>query len=384
MRIALIGTRGVPARYGGSETAAEEIYSRLAQRGHETVVYCRRNRVDPKQKSYRGIRTVVLPSINTKALDTLSHSFLSICDLVLHKRADIVQFHGIGNSILFPLVRLSGRKVVAAVDGQDWRRDKWNWLERLYLRMSLNLAVMWSNAVFVDAPTAQAFCTRKFGREFPLISYGAEVIETEGTSTLEQHEVKPDQYILFVGRLIPEKGVHHLIQAYEQVDTDYPLLIVGDNPYHPDYVASLKATTDRRIHFLGPIYGEPFWELVNNCYVYVQPSEVEGTSPMLLSAMGAGKCVVVNGIQENLDVIGDAGVAFAKNTATDLADILQALINDPARVTSLGRAARARVHKYYSWDTVADQHEELYASVAPRVSSRIDQHERLGSVDNVR
>lgn len=362
LRIALIGTRGVPARYGGSETAAEQIYSRLAERGHQVVVYCRRHMVDPKQEWYKGIRTIVLPSINTKALDTITHSFLSMWDVILKDRADIVHFHGIGNAILFPLLRLFGIKVVVGVGPMDWERDKWNQIEKLYLRASLDMAVHWSDTVYVDSVAAQRFCKEYFGRDFPLIAYGAEVRYTSGVGTLERFGLEREKYILFVGRLIPEKGVHHLIKAFEQVKTNYHLVIVGDNPYHPEYVNSLRSTQDPRIQFVGPVYGEGFWELCSNCYIYVQPSEVEGTSPVLLSAMGCGRCVVVNGIQENLDVIGDTGLAFEKNNPQDLARILSELLEQPEYVYQLGQTARQRVKQNYDWDTIACLTEQLYYS----------------------
>jgi len=364
MRIALLGTRGIPANYGGSETAAEEIYSRLAAWGHNVVVYCRKHKVDPSQEWYKGIRTVVLPSINTKSLDTISHSFFSVLDVVVHNRADIVHFHGIGNAMLFLILRLFGKRVVVGVDGMDWKRNKWNWLEKFYLRLSLNLAIWWSDAVYVDSLSAQRFCKDYFGREFPLISYGAQVRSIPASTTLTKYGLEREKYILFVGRLIPEKGVHYLIRAFEETETDYRLVIVGDNPYNPEYVASLKSTRDTRILFVGYVYGDGFWELCSNCYLYVQPSEVEGTSPVLLSAMGCGRCVVVNGIQENLDVIGDAGMAFLPNDPQDLARTLKELLEQPDRVHAFGEPAKLRIAEHFSWDNVALLTEQLYHSLA--------------------
>src|SRR5665647_470296 len=210
MRVALIGIRGLPAHYGGSETAAQEIYPRLAARGHAAVVYCRRHSVDPDQEWFEGVRTVVLPSLNTKALDTISHSFLSMLDVVARNRADVIHFNGIGNAVLFPLFRLFGKRVVAGVDGMDWTRGKCNRFERHYLRFALDLAVRWADAVYVDSREAQRLCQDLYGRTFPLIAYGTQVRESAGTSALEEHALKAEKYLLFVGRLIPEKGVHYL------------------------------------------------------------------------------------------------------------------------------------------------------------------------------
>ena len=166
-----------------------------------------------------------------------------------------------------------------------------------------------------------------------------------------------------MGRFIPEKGVHYLIKAYEQIKTDYPLVLVGDNPFNKEYVQSLKATKDSRIIFTGFLYGESFWELCCNCYIYVQPSEVEGTSPVLLSAMGAGRCVVVNGIQENIDVIGNTGIWFQKNNYEDLARILRELLLQPQYVTDLGNKAFIHIKENYDWNKIAQHTESLYRSL---------------------
>ena len=370
VRVALIGIRGLPAQYGGSETAAQEIYPRLAARGHDAVVYCRRHSVDPAQRWYEGVRTVVLPSVNTKALDTITASFLALLDVAVNDRADIVHIHGIGNAALFPLFRLFGKRVVTGVDGMDWTRAKWNRAERAYLRLALYLAVKWADDVYVDSLEAQRLCRALYGRRFPLIAYGTQIRRGEGLEALDRHGLEPEKYFLFVGRLIPEKGVHYLIDAYRQVETDFPLVIVGDNPYQPEYVQQLKDAADGRVLFVGTEFGEAFWQLCANCYVYVQPSEVEGTSPVVLSAMGCGRCVVVNGIQENVDAIGEAGLAFYRNDVDDLAGLLRELLANPAWVRQLGAAARARARELYDWDKITDQHEELFWSVVERRRGR--------------
>ena len=370
VRVALVGIRGLPAEYGGSETAAAEIYPRLAARGHDVVVYCRRHKVDPRQRWYDGVRTVVLPSVNTKALDTITASFLALIDLIINDRADIVHVHGIGNAILFPLFRLFGKRVVTAVDGMDWTRAKWNLAERAYLRLALYMAVHWADGVYVDSREAKRLCQTIYGREFPHIAYGTQIRCEAGTDALKRHGLEAEKYILFVGRLIPEKGVHYLIDAYRKLETDFPLVIVGDNPYHPAYVQRLKDGADDRVRFVGPEFGEAFWELCANCYVYVQPSEVEGTSPVLLSALGCGRCVVVNGIQENLDAVGDAGLAFFRNDVDDLAALLAELVAKPTWVRKLGAAAQEHARREYDWDRITDQHEELFRVVLSRHEER--------------
>jgi glycosyltransferase involved in cell wall biosynthesis len=362
MRIALLGTRGVPARYGGSETAAEQIYSRLSKK-HHIIVYCRNHMVDSRQSEYKGIKTIVLPSINTKSLDTISHSFLSVIDLIFFNRVDIVHFHGIGNSILIPILKLFNKKVVIGIDGMDWERGKWNFIEKIYLRLSLYFAVFWGDKIYVDSLSAQRFCKSKFNKEYPLISYGAEIRNINTVEYLRKFGLEKEKYILFVGRFIPEKGIHNLIKAYELIETDFPLVLVGDNLYNREYVNSLKSTKDKRIIFTGSIYGDGFWELICNCYFYVQPSEIEGTSPVLLSAMGNGRCVVVNQIPENCDVIGESGLYYKKNNPNDLAIVMNELLSSPDLVEKMGEKAKYRVEKKYNWDVIAAQTESLYESL---------------------
>jgi len=322
--------------------------------------------VDPSQRWYEGVRTVVLPSVNTKSLDTITATFSALLDLAVTNRADIVHVHGIGNAVLFPLFRLLGKRVVVGVDGMDWMRAKWNRPQRAYLRFSLYLALKWADQVYVDSLQAQRLCRNRYGRDFPYIGYGTQVRSTTGADALERHDLERDKYILFVGRLIAEKGVHNLIEAYGRVTTDLPLVIVGDNPYQRDYVERLKAAADSRVRFVGTEFGDGFWELCANCHIYVQPSEVEGTSPVLLSAMGCGRCVIVNGIPENVDAIGDAGVAYRRNDVADLARVLTQLLGEPDSVHALGSAARERAMRHYDWDAIADMHEDLFQSLMLR------------------
>jgi glycosyltransferase involved in cell wall biosynthesis len=182
-------------------------------------------------------------------------------------------------------------------------------------------------------------------------------------SFVREKGLMPNEYILFVGRLVPEKGVHHLISAFERVKTDKNLVIVGDNIHDREYVTSLKNTKDSRIRFLGFVYGESYQQLNSHAYIYVQPSELEGTSPALLGAMGFGNCVVVSDIPENLETIGNAGIAFRKNDPKDLADKLQMLIDNPSEVGKYKRLAIERVQKHYSWEVVTDQYEQVCLGV---------------------
>jgi glycosyltransferase involved in cell wall biosynthesis len=363
MRIAIIGIRGLPPRYGGSETMAEEVGKRLVRAGHEVVVYSRYHNLlkgEKPLKEFKGIRLIHLPSINTKNLDTLTHSILAFWHCGLRNTADAVFIMNPGHACLLPILMLFRKRFIVQVDGMDWTRKKWNLLVRMLFRMSMNLVNLWSKEVLTDNPAMLDWYKDTYHKEINILPHGANVAESEGTAELEKHGLKPKDYYLFVGRLIPEKGVHYLIDAYKKVTTEKPLVIVGGSEYTTDYVKRLKTNGNHRIRFLGYIYGEGFRQLISNCYVYVQPSEVEGTSPVLLTAMGYGQCVLVNGIPENLYTIGDAGFSFSKNDVDDLARRLQELDTDPDAVTACGERVRNRVLEHFNWYRIAAETLKLF------------------------
>ena len=363
MRIAMLGGRGVPAHYSGSETCVEEVGARLAQRGHEVVVYCRRHNSQTDAKTYKGMRRVVLPSLNTKHFDTPSHTLIALLHNFATRPADVLHFHGVGNSLFLPWLKVMPGKTVVTVDGPDWERPKWGRLARRVLKTSARLAIGLADAIITDSLVSQRYCRDHFGKKTEYIPYGAHVIEVEACDALAAYGLDRRGYILFVGRLVPDKGVHLLIEAFEGLQADLNLVIVGDSPIFPDYVRRLKSTRDPRVKFLGFVFGEPYRQLCAHAYAYAQPSLVEGTSPALLAAMGAGNCVVVNSIPENLETIGDAGLAYARNDPVDLRRVLRALIDDPGMVDCYRARAQQRVNDVDNWDTIALNHERLYQAL---------------------
>lgn len=358
LRIAIIGVRGLPPRYGGAETMAEELGRRFVRAGHEVVVYCRHHNLDKGERplrEYKGMRLVHLPSVNTKVLDTLTHSFLACWHVGLFNTADKVYVFHPGHGYLLPILMLFGKKYMVGVDGADWTRKKWNLPSRAFLRIAVHLSNMWSKEMMTDNPVMRDWFRKAYGRELHVLPQGANAVELEeGAVELEKHGLAPGGYYLFVGRLIPEKGVHYLLEAFRRVRTDKPLVIVGGSEYTNDYVEGLHAASGERVRFLGYIYGEGFRQLMQHCYVYIQPSEVEGLSPVLLTAMSYGKCVVVNGIPENLYAIGDAGLSFEKNDVGELASTLQRLEEHPEEVEAAGKRVRDRVRKHFNWDNIAE------------------------------
>ncbi len=363
MRIAMMGSRGIPARYGGSETAIEEIGERLVGRGHGVVVYCRRHNSLSGERRHRGLERVVLPSINTKNLDTPSHTLLSVLHAIVFRKADVYHFHGMGNGLFLPLVRLARKRSVVTIDGPDWERPKWGRLARLALKLSAWLCVKFADALIIDNFSAQDYFDEHFGTRGVYIPYGAHLESAARTDALTSLGLEPRRYVIFVGRLIPDKGCHTLVEAWKRVRSDMKLVLVGDNPYFQDYIRELKANADERVLFPGYVFGEPYRQLVSHAYLYAHPLFVDGTSPSLLQAMGFGNCIVLSDIREAMDVAGDVGYSFRVGDASDLARVLQTLLDDPQLVAAARERSRRKVTEHYNWDLVTDQHEALYRQV---------------------
>lgn len=359
MKIAIIGTRGIPANYGGFETFAENLSTRLVQKGHEVTVYCRANNIRIKERVYKGVRLVVLPSLKHKYFDTIAHTFFSVFH-VLFTRVQIAYFCNPINSVFTFIPRLFGKKTIINVDGLEWKRGKWNRLGKAAHKISEYLATVFPNKIVTDSKTIRDYYRVKFGRETEYISYGADISERmHGGPFLRLLSLKEKGYILYVSRLEPENNAHVLIEAYEKVKGDMPLVIVGDAPHSKYYINKIKSTKDPRIKFLGSIYGERYFELLRNAFAYVHGNEVGGTNPALLEAMASGNCVIVNGVSFNKEVIGDSGLSYEPGNRNDLKNKIEYLLDHPRDVERYGMLAVERIKKYYNWDNVINKTEKL-------------------------
>jgi glycosyltransferase involved in cell wall biosynthesis len=356
MKLAILGTRGIPANYGGFETFAEELSTRLAARGHDVTVYGRSNNIQYKGKEYRGVKLVILPTIGTKHLDTVSHTFLSVVHAI-PRRFDVALICNAANALFAAIPRITGTPVALNVDGIERKRRKWGLAGRTYYRISEYLATLIPNVIITDAAVIREYYRKEYGVSSRMIAYGAECSRQLTTEIQQRLGLKPREYILYVSRLEPENNAHRVIEAYESVRTDKPLLIVGDAPYAHEYIASLKATSDARIHFPGALYGVAYRELQSHAYIYVHATEVGGTHPALIEAMGAGNCVLVFDTPENREVVGDSGLFFS--SAEELSRLLQTAVDDPMLVEDYRVKARARAVANYSWDAIADEYERL-------------------------
>lgn len=364
MKIAILGTRGIPANYGGFETFAEELSARLVSRGHDVVVYGRSNHIAYRGARYRGARVKYLPTIAHKYLDTVAHTFLSTLHVMLTERGvDAILYCNAANALFAFWPRLLGIRTAINVDGLERQRRKWNALGRAWYRLSEWLATFLPDGMVSDAEVIRAYYRAEYGRDSWFIPYGADAQRDERTAALDALGLKPDEYFLYVSRLEPENNAALVMEAFAQVKTAKKLVIVGSAPYASEYIARLKATTDSRVLFPGGIYGDGYRQLQSHAFAYVHATEVGGTHPALIEAMGRGCATLYLNTPENAEVTGDAAQPF-EATAESCAACLTRMLGDAAWRDDLRRRARDRVATRYNWETVTSQYEDLFRHLA--------------------
>jgi glycosyltransferase involved in cell wall biosynthesis len=366
LRIGAFGFRSLPPQSGsaGADKFAIELYPRLVEHGHSFVAY---NRVYKRDASppttYRGIRLVNLRTISKSGFDTLWHSFKATIHIILYNTADIIHIHNGGNSIWALPLRAFGKKVFVSQDGIDWRRRKWPWYGKAWLYLSTYITAHVPNRVIFDNIYSRSVFEKKFKKRFDYIPYGSEVSHPDGTKqVLEKYGLKPKEYFLFVGRFIPDKGLHYLIPAFECVETNKNLVMVGGAPHASAYERSIKSTKDKRILFPGFIYGDDTTVLMANAYAYIQPSDVEGLSPVILTIMGLGTPLICSDIQENLFAVADTALTFRQASTESLRSALEYALTDPDEMARLAAKAADRAKENFNWSRVVEQHLELFRS----------------------
>jgi glycosyltransferase involved in cell wall biosynthesis len=363
MRIAMLGTRGVPARYGGFETAVEEIGRRLADRGHRVVVYCRTAGDETSRpQRHLGMELVHLPAARTRALETLSHSALSVGHLLGH-RTDAAFVFNAANAPLLPLLRAARIPVATHVDGLEWKRAKWGPVGQRYYRAAESMAVRWSDALIADAVGISDYYRHEFGAPTTLLTYGAPLIEP-GSDRLADLGLEPGEYHLAVARFEPENHVDVIVEGYTRSSATRPLVVVGSAPYSDAYTARVHAAADDRVRFLGGVWDQvQLDQLYANAYTYLHGHSVGGTNPSLLRAIGAGAAVLAYDVDFNREVVAEAGRFFV--SPADVAALVDAAEAEPRRVRTAGRRAR-ELAAGYDWDDVASGYERLALALARR------------------
>jgi glycosyltransferase involved in cell wall biosynthesis len=357
MKLAILGTRGIPANYGGFETFAEELSTRLVARGHDVTVYGRSNNVKYREPLYKGVGITILPTIGTKYLDTVTHTFLSVLH-ALPRGFDCLLICNAANAIFTVIPRFIRTPVALNVDGIERKRKKWGLAGRGFYRFSEYLATIIPDVIVTDAAVIREYYMKEYGKPSAMIAYGTECSRTDTMVVLDRLGIRPHQYFLYVSRLEPENNAGLVIKAFETVQTTHACLIVGDAPYAQKYIEEIKTTRDPRIRFPGAIYGQGYRELQSHAYAYIHATEVGGTHPALIEAMGAGNCVIVYDTPENREVVGDCGLFFQDSET--LARQLEFTIRNPEIVRQLVIKAAERAQDKYSWDAVTSAYEKLF------------------------
>lgn len=368
MRIAMMGTRGVPARYGGFETAVEEVGRRLVDRGHEVVVYCR----NPGQEAteHLGMHLVNLPAVRRRSAETLSHTALSVSHAVTRARPDVAFVFNAANAPFLPPLRGAGIPVAVHVDGLEWKRAKWGPRASAYYRWAEARSTRWADAVIADAHGIADHLAEAHHVRAWYIPYGAPIVHPDA-SRLTEVGLASREYHLVVARFEPENHVREIVAGYVSSRSQWPLIVVGDAPYADAYRAEVRsaAGTDPRVRFQGSVWdGDLLDALYAHAASYLHGHSVGGTNPSLLRALGAGAPVIAYDVAFNREVAGGAGVWF--RTPADVARSCEAAEEDPAAAEERGRSGQVDVSTRYRWDDVAESYEALGRDLLSRRRAR--------------
>ena len=366
-RILVLGSRGIPASYSGYETMIEALAPRLAERGWPVTVYCRSHYVDRRRRSHRGVGLVVLPTLRTKYGDTPVHTVLSCLHATLLGRGARAALVVNGaNALFLPLLWPRRIRTALHVDGIEKQRAKWSWPGRLVYAASERLACLLPGVTISDAEVIAGHYRDRYGRGTTMIRYGVEPEPVAGHAVLDELELEPRRYFLYVSRFEPENNPHRVVAAYARVGGALPLVMVGDAPYASDFIAEMKRTADSRVRFPGAVYGERYRGLLSSALATVHATEVGGTHPALVEAMGYGNCVLVNDEPANRETAADAAVYFDVQNPESLTAAFEQARRDPSRAQRLGERAAQRAAHEYNWDRVTDQYEALFLRLSRR------------------
>lgn len=373
MKIAMIGQKGIPARSGGIERHVEELASELAARGHEVLVFCRSWYVWPI-RDYKGVRCIKTPTIPTKHLDAIVHTFTSIIRAA-YEKVDIFHFHGVGPALLswLPKILRPSAKVIVTFHCIDRHHQKWGWFARFMLAYGERAAVSFPDATIAVSKTLETYCRMSYGTNAKYIPNGAHIPQTDADPALVKvFGLEPGKYLMMCSRLVKHKGAHLLIEAWQKMKTEYPeltkkmkLAIVGGSAFTDDYVASLRQITkdDPTIVMTGTQTGSTLHALFLNSYANVHPSESEGLPIAVLEAMSYGKCVLSSDIPENLELTEDLGLTFRRGNVEELKTQMVQMLRDSESVRAMGKKAREHIAKHYDWKDIAETTEYLYELV---------------------
>lgn len=365
LRIAAFGGfRSIPPKAGaaGSDKFALELYPRIVAKGHSLIAY---GRIYPGDKDalhyeYEGVKIKYFKTVKKAGFDTLVHSAKAAFHVIFRNTADVVHLHSGANSMWALLLRMAGKRVVVTQFAMDWKRDKWPWYGKLFYKISNYLTAYCPNAVAFDNVFTKEFFEKKFNRQYKFIPYGSEVkTPPDNIDILQKLGIKKGEYFLFVGRFIPDKGLHLLVAAFAALKTDKKLVLIGGSPNPSEYEAAVKNTKDERVIFPGYVYGDDTNILMQNAYAYVQPSLIEGLSPVILTVMGLGTPLICSDIIENKFICGENAVTFTSGDSNHLAQQLQYALNNHTGLLQKAKAGAVDIKNRFNWDLITDQYIEL-------------------------
>ena len=354
MKIAMIGQKRIPSREGGVEVVVTELSTRLSAMGYQVEAYNRsgyhvsgKEFDDGRGKLYKGVRIITVPTFRNGKLNAIVYTILGTLR-ALFGRYDVIHYHAEGPCIMLWLPKLFGIRVVATIHGLDWQRAKWGNFASYILKAGEKAAARYADEVIVLSRNVQDYFKDVYHRETHYIPNGVNRPEKKEVREIgKKYGLKKDGYILFVARLVPEKGLHYLIEAFRGINTDKKLVIAGGSSHSFEYMEKVQkmAARDKRILMTDFVQGRVLEELYSNAYVFVLPSDVEGMAISLLEAMSYGNCCLVSDIKENIEVVGDKAEAFAKGNVEDLKRKLTGLLKSPDIVDKYKRSEERRVGK---------------------------------------
>lgn len=361
----MVGAKGIPATWGGIERHVEEIAVRMAASGHDVTVYCRPYYTTTDEEYYKGVRLLKQPTIPTKNLDAITHTFISTMHAMMESY-DVVHYHAIGPSTMSILARMAGKNTVVTVHGLDWQREKWSGRAKVFLKFGEWASVWFPYGTIAVSKYLKGYLEDKYGRPVDYIPNAATDPVFSKPGNIRKYGLSGMDYILFVARLVPEKGCHFLIEAFEKLNPDMKLVIAGGSSHSDDYVNELHEHASDRIVFTGYVYGETLQELYTNAYCYVQPSTIEGLPLTLLEAMVYGNCIITSDIPPNLEVLQDAGLTFESRNVDSLAEALSTVLKDKPLADGFRARARELGAAEYNYDSITEKTLKFYEHVIDR------------------
>lgn len=368
IRIAAFGGfRDIPPQAGsaGSDKFAVELYPRIASRGYPILAYCRiypnQDERDVVKPEYSGIKLKYFRTVQKAGFDSLLHSCKATFDIIVHNTADVVHIHSGANSIWALILRLAGKRVYISQFAMDWKRDKWPWYGKLFYIVSNYLTALCPNRVIFDNIYTKEYFEKKFNRKYDFIPYGSEVKDPGSNfQILDKLDLRSKEYFLFVGRFIPDKGLHLLIEAFEKCKTNKKLVLVGGSPNPSEYEKKIRATQDKRIIFAGYVYGDDTNVLIKNAYAYIQPSLIEGLSPVILTVMGLGTPMICSDIVENIFITRDNALHFHSGDSGSLLKQIDNALSSESVLKKNAELGQSDIRERFNWDSITDQFLDLF------------------------